>query len=212
MTTFLEQFCDQQRIQNLKQLLTLYGQPVETAIIKELDYISDHYRMFIEKSSFVVVATNGLDGLDCSPRGDPAGFVRVQDKKTVLMPDRRGNNRIDSLRNLMHDPRISLLFLLPGLGRTMRINGRATLVIDPQLRQSFAIRGKVPATVVVIEVDRIYTQCPKAVIRADLWNPNQFINPSELPSSGTMTQALVDSFDGKQYDETYSERLKRTIY
>src|ERR1700742_5244110 len=121
------------RITTEEQLDALYGVPVEAAVAKEIDYIHDHYRAFIDKAPFVVVATVGPEGLDCTPRGDPPGFVRVHDKKTVLIPDRRGNNRVDSLRNLVRDPRISLLFLIPGVGETMRINGRAVISTDPKL-------------------------------------------------------------------------------
>src|SRR5262247_4791446 len=129
------------RITTQEQLDALYGEPVGAAIIKEIDYISDHYKAFIDKSPFVVIATVGPEGLDCSPRGDPAGFVRVRDRKTVLIPDRRGNNRLDSLRNLVRDPRISLLFMIPGIGNTLRINGRAEISTDPELCASFAMRG-----------------------------------------------------------------------
>src|SRR5215510_12665013 len=137
------------RITTLEQLDRLYGEPVPAAIVKEIDYISDHYRAFIDKAPFVVVATVGPEGLDCSPRGDPPGFVRVRDAKTVLIPDRRGNNRIDSLRNLVRDPRISLLFIIPGIGNTLRINGRAEISADPELCASFAMRGKAPSAVLV---------------------------------------------------------------
>src|SRR5919109_1080237 len=125
------------RITTQEQLDALYGTPVAASIAKEIDYISDHYRAFIDKAPFVVVATVGPEGLDCSPRGDPPGFVRVRDAKTVLIPDRRGNNRVDSLRNLVRDPRISLLFLIPGVGNTLRINGWAEISVDPELRASF---------------------------------------------------------------------------
>ena len=212
MDSFLSSIAEQHRVRTLDQLLALYGQPVEAALVKEIEYVSDHYRCFIEKSPFVIVATSGKGGLDCSPRGDPAGFVRVHDSKTVLLPDRRGNNRLDSLRNLIEDPRISLLFLLPGVGTTMRINGQATLVTDPDLRQSFEMNGKIPATVIVVSVERIYTQCPKALIRSDLWNPDMFLERSNLPSSGTMAQALNEQFDGKAYDEGYTEHVKKTLY
>src|SRR3990172_6151620 len=121
------------RITTLEQLDALYGEPVQGAVVKEIDYISDHYKAFIDKAPFVVVATVGPEGLDCSPRGDPPGFARVVDKKTVLIPDRRGNNRVDSLRNLVRDPRISLLFLIPGIGNTLRINGRAEIATSPDL-------------------------------------------------------------------------------
>src|SRR5215831_5126028 len=126
-------------ITTLEELDALYGAPMPAAIAKEIDYISDHYRAFIDRAPFVVVATVGPEGLDCSPRGDPAGFVRVRDPHTVLLPDRRGNNRVDSLRNLVRDPRIALLFLIPGIGNSLRINGRAEISTEPELCQSFAV-------------------------------------------------------------------------
>ena len=131
------------------ELDAIYGEPVPRSITKEIDYISDHYRAFIEKAPFVVMATVGPEGLDCTPRGDPPGFVRVVDDKTVMLPDRRGNNRIDSLRNLVRDPRVSLLFLIPGVGETLRINGRAAIVTEPGLCESFALQRKVPRSVIV---------------------------------------------------------------
>jgi PPOX class probable FMN-dependent enzyme len=128
------------------ELEAIYGLPAGPAVIKEIDHISDHYRRFIELSPFVVLATSGPEGLDCTPRGDPAGFVRVADRRTVLLPDRRGNNRIDTLRNIVRDPRIALLFLIPGVGRTLRINGRAAISVNRALCESFTMEGKVPRT------------------------------------------------------------------
>jgi PPOX class probable FMN-dependent enzyme len=196
-----------------KQLDALYGKPVEAAVTKEIDYISDHYKAFIDKAPFVVVATVGPEGLDCSPRGDPPGFVRVRDTKTVLIPDRRGNNRIDTLRNLVRDDRISLLFLIPGIGNTLRINGRAEISADPELCGSFAERGKAPRTVLVVAVERVYFQCPKALVRARLWSADAQIARSELPSTGEILEALTKgAFDGAAYDAAYPKRLEETIY
>jgi len=138
------------RITTAAQLDALYGEPVARSLTKEIDYISASYRKFIEAAPFVILATSGPEGLDCSPRGDPPGFLRVRDPNTVLIPDRRGNNRIDTLRNLVADPRISLLFLIPGVGETLRINGRAEIVTDPELRESFALNGKAPVSVLVV--------------------------------------------------------------
>lgn len=201
------------RITTDAQLDALYGAPVATALIKEIDYISDHYRAYIEKSPFVIVATSGPGGIDCSPRGDPPGFVRVVDRHTVLLPDRRGNNRIDGLRNLLHDPRISLLFLIPGIGVTMRINGRAEIVTEPDLLASFAMQGKEPRSVIKVTVERIYAQCPKALARSKLWDAEAQIPRSDLPSIGRILKALTDgAFDGASYDAGYAEHLKKTIY
>jgi len=201
------------RITTLDQLDRLYGEPVPAAIIKEIDYISDHYKAFIDKSPFVVVATVSPDGLDCSPRGDPAGFVRVRDRKTVLIPDRRGNNRIDTLRNIVRDPRISLLFMIPGIGNTLRINGHAEICADPDLLATFSFKGKAPRTVLIVTVERIYTQCPKALVRSRLWSQDAQIARSELPSAGEMLESLSKgAIDGAQYDQAYPQRLKETIY
>jgi PPOX class probable FMN-dependent enzyme len=166
------------------ELDEIYGQPVAVAVTKEINHISAHYRAFIEKSPFVVIASSGPEGLDCTPRGDPAGFVRVLDQNTVLIPDRRGNNRIDTLRNIVRDPRISLLFLIPGIGQTLRINGQAEIRTDPELRESFTMQDKVPATVIAVTAERIYTQCPKALVRSKLWDTETQIPRSALPSSG----------------------------
>jgi PPOX class probable FMN-dependent enzyme len=201
------------RITTQKQLDALYGKPVEAAVTKEIDYISDHYKAFIDKAPFVVVATVGPEGLDCSPRGDPPGFARVRDAKTVLIPDRRGNNRVDTLRNLVRDDRISLLFLIPGIGNTLRINGRAEISADPELCGSFAERGKAPRTVLVVAAERVYFQCPKALVRARLWSADAQIARSELPSTGEILEALTKgAFDGAAYDAAYPKRLEETIY
>ncbi|MEZ5849742.1 MAG: pyridoxamine 5'-phosphate oxidase family protein [Hyphomicrobiaceae bacterium] len=200
------------KVTTIAELDALYGAPVEAAVIKEIDHISDHYRAFIDKSPFVVLATAGPEGLDCSPRGDPAGFVRVVDGKTVLIPDRRGNNRIDALRNIVRDPRCALLFLIPGIGNTLRINGTAEILNDPALNESFAFNGKLPRTVLKVTAERVYFQCPKALVRSRLWSPDAQVARTELPSTGEMLEALSASFDGKEYDRNYPKRLEETIY
>jgi uncharacterized protein len=194
------------------ELDALYGQPAGPAVFKEIDHISDHYQRFIEVSPFVVLATVGPEGLDCTPRGDPPGFVRVADEHTVMIPDRRGNNRIDTLRNLVRDPRISLLFLIPGVGRTLRINGRAAISVDPELCASFTMEDKAPRSVIVVTAERVYTQCPKALVRSRLWDPGLHVAESALPSSGTIMKALMAGFDGDTYDRDYPRHLKATIY
>jgi len=201
------------RITTLEQLDALYGTPVEAAIAKEIDYICDHYKAFIDKAPFVVVATVGPEGLDCSPRGDPPGFVKVHDSKTVLIPDRRGNNRIDSLRNIVRDPRVALLFMIPGIGNTLRINGRAEITTEPALCASFAMRGNAPKSVLVVTAERVYFQCPKALVRSRLWSADAQIARCKLPSTGEILQALSQgSIDGAAYDQAYPQRLRETIY
>jgi PPOX class probable FMN-dependent enzyme len=204
---------NERQITTVEELEALYGSPSGPALIKEIDYISEHYRSFIEKAPFVVIATSGPEGLDCSPRGDPAGFVRVLDRKRVLIPDRRGNNRIDSLRNLVSDPRISLLFLIPGVNETLRINGRARIIVDPALAASFAINGKVPQTLLEVTADRIYYQCAKALMRSRLWSSEAQTPRSALPSSGQILQEITNSgIDATEHDRHAPERLKQTIY
>ena len=195
------------------ELTALYG-PHDTpvATIKEIDHISDHYRMFIDLSPFIVVATTGPEGTDCTPRGDAAGFVRVADRHTVMIPDRRGNNRIDTLRNIVRDPRISLLFLIPGIGRTLRINGRASIRIDAEICATFMVEGKLPRSVIVVTAERVYTQCPRALIRSRLWDPAQHSDEQALPSHGTMMKAIQENFAGEEWDRNYPQRLKETMY
>ncbi|NKB56492.1 MAG: pyridoxamine 5'-phosphate oxidase family protein [Alphaproteobacteria bacterium] len=213
MTNTLAEISPSYRITTTEQLEAIYGEASPRSLAKEIDYISDHYRAFIEKAPFVAVATSGLEGLDCSPRGDPPGFVRVMDAKTVLIPDRRGNNRIDTLRNLVRDPRISLLFLIPGVRETMRINGRAEIITDPELLESFIMQGKLPRSILAVTVDRIYFQCSKALVRSGLWSADAQIERSELPSTGEILAALSsDAFDAADYDKGYPEHMRKTIY
>lgn len=206
-------FDSEHHVNSVEELEALYGPPVPRSLTKELDHLSAHYRAFVEAAPFVVVATSGPEGLDCSPRGDPPGFVRVHDDRTVLMPDRRGNNRLDTLRNIVRDPRISLLFLIPGVGETLRINGRAAINIDPGLCATFEIDGKTPRSVLEITVERVYFQCQKALARSKLWSADAQVPRSSLPSAGDMLQAISEEpFDGKAYDEGYPEHMKKTIY
>ncbi len=201
------------QITTLADLERLYGEPVSAAIVKEIDYISDDYRMFIDKAPFIVMATVGPEGLDCSPRGDPAGFVKVVDRKTVLIPDRRGNNRVDALRNIVRDSRVALLFMIPGIGNTLRINGRAEIRDDADLLAEFAMEGKLPRTVLSVTADSVYFQCPKAFVRSRLWSPEAQVPRSELPSAGDMLARLSKgSIDGGEYEKAYPARLKETLY
>jgi PPOX class probable FMN-dependent enzyme len=200
-------------IRTLAELEALYDVPVPTSITKEIDHLTELHCAYIEASPFVVVATSGPGGLDASPRGDPPGFIRVADERTLLIPDRRGNNRLDTLRNLVADPRIGLLFLVPGLGVTLRVNGTAEISADPDLRESFAMGDKLPATVIIVTTASVYTQCPKALIRSHLWDPSRHRDPSELPSVGDIMELITaGAFDGKAHDAAYPERVRQTIY
>jgi uncharacterized protein len=195
------------------ELAALYGEPFGPSVVKEIDHVNVHYRAFIEAAPFFALATNGPDGLDCSPRGDAPGFVRVLDDRTLLVPDRRGNNRIDSLRNIVADPRVALLFLIPGVGETLRVIGRARISADPALTASFVVNGKPPRTVLVVAVERVFYQCSKAVVRSKLWDPATQIDRASLPSSGTILAAISGgNIGGPEHDRGQPERIKATLY
>jgi PPOX class probable FMN-dependent enzyme len=200
-------------VTTMAQLEAMYAQPLEGPLLKELDHIGPHYRTLIEASPFVALATVGPEGLDCSPRGDATGFVRIQDERTLLIPDRRGNNRIDSLRNIVRDPRVALLFLIPGVSETMRVNGRAALSTDPELVGSFKVDGKAPRCVIVVTVERAYFQCAKAIVRSKLWDPATRIERSKLPSTGAMVAAFTKGrVDAETYDREAPARIKAQLY
>lgn len=200
-------------ITTIEQLEALYGRPQEASLVKEVDRVTPEYRRFIESSPFVALATAGPEGLDCSPRGDVAGFVRVTDERTLMMPDRRGNNRVDSLRNIVRDPRVGLMFLIPGSGNTLRVNGRARLSTEATLLRSFEMEGKAPRSVIVIAVDAVYFQCARAIVRADLWNPEKQIDPKSLPTPGQILASLSQNrIGGEAYDQAWPERAKASMW
>ena len=200
-------------VTTMAALETLYETPVQNSLTKEIDHINAPYRALIEAAPFFALATSGPDGMDCSPRGDAPGFVRVQDEKTLLVPDRRGNNRIDSLRNLIHDPRVALLFLIPGCGETLRIIGRAAISTDPALCESFIVQGKAPRIVLVVTVDRVYYQCPKAIVRSKLWDPSTWQDRKALPTCGKILSTITaGKVDADSHDAAYPERIRTTIY
>jgi hypothetical protein len=200
-------------IATVEQLETIYGRPNEVSTVKVADSITPQYRVVIEKSPFAALATCGPEGLDCSPRGDLPGFVRVHDEKTLMMPDRRGNNRIDSLRNIVRDPRVALLFLIPGSGSTLRVNGRAHVSGDADLLASFRIEGKPPRTVMVMTVEEIYFQCARAIVRSELWNPDKRVDPRTLPTPGQILADLSGNrVGGEDYDKAWPERARQTLW
>lgn len=200
-------------VERLAALQALYGTPLETATVKEVPRITPEYRRMIEASPFVVLATSGPEGLDCSPRGDHPGFVRVVDERTLLLPDRRGNNRIDSLRNIVREPRAALLFMIPGAGNTLRVNGRAVIAADPELLGTFEVDGRVPRSVIVLTVEAAYFQCARAIVRADLWNPARHVDPATLPTPGRILAALsADRVGGDEYDRSWSARAQATLW
>lgn len=203
---------DPHAITTLDQLDQLFGIVAEPSLKKEIDRIHPLYRRMIEASPFAIIATGGPDGLDASPRGDPPGFVVVEDAHTLLLPERRGNNRVDSLRNLVADPRIALLFLIPGHGETLRVNGRARISVDPALLKRFEMQGRPPRCVVVIAVERVYFQCARAIQRSGLWQPAAEASP-RLATAGQILAALTDAvIDAEKYDRELPERQRNTLY
>lgn len=193
------------------ELRAIIGEPSETVLLKLYDRLNELTREFIERSPFVCVATvDPGGGLDVSPRGDPAGFVRVLDERTLLIPERPGNKIADTLRNLLSDPRIALLFLIPGVGDSFRVNGRAVITDDAELLTLCAVADKVPKLGLLVTIEEAYTHCPKALIRSDLWNPERHIDRDELPSSGAILRSLsTPDFDAEQYDRERAERYGR---
>jgi PPOX class probable FMN-dependent enzyme len=200
-------------IATIEQLEAIYGFPGETSTVKVADRITPSYRTLIEKSPFAALATSGPEGLDCSPRGDLPGFVRIHDEKTLMMPDRRGNNRVDSLRNIVRDPRVALLFLIPGSGSTLRVNGSAQVSADPALLASFEMEGKTPRTVIVMTVHEVYFQCARAIVRSDLWNPDKRVDVRTLPTPGRILAEMSENrVGGDEYDRQWPERARRTMW
>ena len=200
-------------ITTMEQLQTLYGEKNPNSVTKEIDHIGDGYRKLIEAAPFVAVATAGPEGLDCSPKGDAPGFVRILDDKTLAIPDRPGNNRLDGFRNIVRDPRIALLFLIPGCGETLRVNGRASISVEPALMQSFAVNGRLPRCVLIVHVESIYFHCAKAIMRSRLWDEASKIDRRSLPSMGTILAELSHGkAGGEQYDRELPERHKAMLY
>jgi PPOX class probable FMN-dependent enzyme len=200
-------------IETIEQLEAIYGQPGEAATIKVAHRIISSYRALIESSPFAILATCGEEGLDCSPRGDLPGFVHVQDDHTLIMPDRRGNNRIDSLRNLIRDPRAALLFLIPGSGTTLRVNGRALVSADPDVLETFRVEGKIPRSVIIMTVEEIYFQCARAIIRSHLWDPDRRVDLKTLPTPGEILAEMSKSrVGGEEYDKAWLERARQTMW
>jgi uncharacterized protein len=200
-------------VATVEELEAIYGETNAASTVKVADRVTPLYRILIENSPFAALATSGPEGLDCSPRGDLPGFVRIHDEKTLMMPDRRGNNRIDSLRNIVRDPRIALLFMIPGCGNTLRVNGRAQISVDADLRASFAVNDKPPRSVIVMTVDEMYFQCARAIVRSDLWNPDKRVDPKTLPTPGQVLAAMSDNkVGGEDYDRVWPERARQTMW
>src|SRR6266849_3226915 len=200
-------------IRTVEELEEIYGHPNDASTVKVADRVTPPYRILIEKSPFAALATAGPEGLDCSPRGDLPGFVRVHDEKTLMMPDRRGNNRVDSLRNIVRDPRVALLFLIPGSGSTLRVNGRARVSADADLLASFKMDGKAPRTVIVMAAEEIYFQCARPLGRSDLCNPCKRVDPKTLPTPGQILADMSENrVGGEVYDREWPERARQSLW
>lgn len=200
-------------VRDIAALRALYGPVNPNSIAKETPDVTSTYRQWLEKSNFFAIASIGPEGLDCSPRGDaPGGAFEIVDAHTLLIPDRRGNNRIDTLANIVRDPRVALLFFIPGVPETLRINGRAEVTTEPELLSRFAVAGKPPKTVIRVRVDDVYFQCARALTRARLWDPDARLAPGAAPSAGEMTKAALPAFDAEAYDAELRARQARTLY
>lgn len=199
-------------VRDVATLRAIYGEPVGAAVSKEVDYLHPHYQALIRAAPFCVLASVGAT-VEITPRGDAPGFVEIADDRTLLLPDRRGNNRIDNLRNIVADPRVTLLFLIPGIGETLRVIGTAQISTDPALLARFVVNGQAPRTVLVVSVQSCFFQCAKSLMRSKLWDPAAQIARSALPSNGTiLTDITRGEFDGQAYDKIAPQRLKDTMY
>jgi PPOX class probable FMN-dependent enzyme len=200
-------------IRTVEELKAIYDGTSEASIAKVTATLTAEYRLMIETSPFLALATVGPEGMDCSPRGDKGGVVRVADDRTVLLPDWRGNNRVDSLLNIVRDPRVALMFLIPGSGTTFRVNGRAVVSADPDLLRSFAVDGKAPRTCLVVTVVEAYFQCARAIVRSGLWKAESQVDPRDLPSPGAMLAAMSeDAVGGDDYDKAWPERAAASLW
>lgn len=202
------------RITDMAALEALYQPaPGQASTAKELDHLIPEYRRYIEASPFVALATVGPEGLDCSPRGDAGAVVQVLDERTLALPDRRGNHRIDSLRNIVRDDRVALLFLIPGSGTTFRVNGRAFITDDAVLRQRFAVEGQLPRSVAVVHIERTYFQCARAIVRSRLWQPEAQAAAASLPTPGQVLQRCTEGgIDGAAYDAEWPGRAAKSLW
>jgi hypothetical protein len=199
-------------IRDVASLRALYGEPAGAAVTKQVDHLHPHYQALIRASPFCVLATVG-ETVEITPRGDAPGFVEIADAHTLLLPDRRGNNRIDNLRNIVEDPRVTLLFLIPGVGETLRVVGTAQISVDPALLARFVVNNQLPKSVLVVKVQYCFFQCAKALMRSRLWEASAQIERTALPSNGRILEDITKGeFDGAAYDKIAPQRLKDTMY
>ena len=199
------------RIETETELRELIGQPAAIVCAKVTDRLNPLTRQYIERSPFLCIATADAAGdCDLSPRGDPAGFVRIIDDRTLLLPERPGNRIADTLRNVLANPHVGLLFLVPGVTETFRVNGRASLTTDPELLAPCAVEGKLPKLGILVEIDEAYTQCSKALLRSSLWDPERFLTAADMPTNGEIHRAIRgDDFDADAYDTERAGRYAR---
>ena len=204
---------DSYRIQSLTDLEAIYGKPALASTVKVSNHITPAYRALIEASPFCAIATAGPEGLDCSPRGDHGQCLSIEDSHTLLMPDRRGNNRIDSLRNIVRDSRIALMLLIPGSGTSLRINGTADLTVEPGLLERFSVNGQRPRCIIRVSVTEIYFQCARAIIRAGLWNQENHVDTDTLFTPGQILDEMSEGeVDGPTYDRDWPNRASKTMW
>ncbi|MCW1246577.1 pyridoxamine 5'-phosphate oxidase family protein [Pseudomonas sp. SAICEU22] len=197
---------------SIEHLEAIYGQPHERAVRKQIPFLNEDYQAMVRASPMVIIGSAGPDGLDSSPRGDAPGFVQILDEHTLALPDRPGNNRIDTLRNVLHDPRVSLLFIIPGIGETLRVNGTARISVEPELLERFAVKGKLPRTVLLIAIEAAFFHCSKAIVRSELWNPERYLDRSAVPSAGAIHKRLNEGFDAEAYDRETPARVQASLY
>ena len=203
-------------ITSIAELEAIYGRLSdvgEASTAKVVDHLIPPYRAYVEASPFVALATIGPEGLDCSPRGDRGQVASIHDERTLLLPDRRGNNRIDSLRNIVRDPRVALMFLIPGSGTTFRVNGNAHISTDPALLATLATEGKAPRSVIVVAIVECYFQCARAIVRSELWNPAHFLHPRDLPTPGEVLAMMSQGrVGGDAYDQAWPARAAASLW
>lgn len=200
-------------LKTVADLEAVYGAPNPRSLLKEIDHLNADYRAFVEASPFIVLSSVGAQGTDASPKGDAPGFVRILNERLLAIPDRPGNNRIDNLRNIVEDGRVSVLFIVPGVGETLRVNGTATISAVPELLASFAVQGKLPRSVILVQVQTVYFHCSKALVRSKLWERGAQETKPAVPTAGKILQHISGgAFDGDAYDRELPERLKTTLY
>jgi len=198
------------RIETIAALEALYGRPGEASLVKVTDQLTQAYRSWIARSRFVVISTVGREGTDGSPRGDAGPVVEIADARTLLLPDWRGNNRIDTLRNIVRDPRVALMFFVAGADNVVRVNGTAIVSADPALTARFEQQGKHPRSVIVVTIREVYSQCARALMRAELWTAGDL--SEGLPSVGDMLAEAKAGFDGAGYDAGWTARAKDSMW